>query len=62
MGGRSEWTNFVKSIYDKNKSKKGYSLGDAMKEASRLRKSGKMNKSSNKKTRRRGRSGKRRSH
>ena len=44
MGGRSDWTNFVKSVYEKNKSKPGYTLGDAMREASRLKKSGKMNK------------------
>ena len=42
--GRSEWNNLVKRVYDQNKSKPGYSLGDAMKEASRLRKTGKMPK------------------
>ena len=52
--GRSEWNNLVKRVYDQNKSKPGYSLGDAMKEASRLKKSGKMMKMSNmgKKTKR----------
>ena len=40
----SEWNNLVKKVYDQNKSKPGYSLGDAMKEASKLRKSGKMPK------------------
>lgn len=40
--GRSEWNLFVKKVYDENKHKSGYSLGDAMKEASKLRKSGKM--------------------
>ena len=42
--GRSEWNNLVKRVYDQNKSKPGYSLGDAMKEASELRKTGKMPK------------------
>ena len=44
--GRSEWNNFVKKVYEQNKSKPGYSLGDAMKEASELKKSGKMSMSS----------------
>jgi hypothetical protein len=39
--GRREWNNFVKKVYEQNKSKPGYSLGDAMKEASRMKKSGK---------------------
>lgn len=54
MGGRETWTNFVKSVYYKNKSKKGYTLGDAMKEASRLKKSGKMPKMASTKTKKRG--------
>ena len=42
--GRSEWTAFVKQVFQEGKSKSSsYSLGDAMKEASRRKKSGKMN-------------------
>ena len=42
--GRSEWTAFVKKVFQEGKAKSAsYSLGDAMKEASKRKKSGKMN-------------------
>jgi hypothetical protein len=42
--GRSEWTNFVKKVFQEGKSKNAsYSLSDAMKEASRRKKTNKMN-------------------
>jgi hypothetical protein len=42
--GRSEWNAFVKKVFQEGKSKNSsYSLGDAMKEASKRKKSGKMN-------------------
>ena len=42
--GRSEWTNFVKKVFQEGKSKNSsYSLRDAMKEASRRKKTNKMN-------------------
>lgn len=60
--GRSEWNNFVKKVYEENKSKSGFSLGDAMKLASKLKKTGKMSMSSSmsssKKTRRSKKGGK----
>ena len=31
--GQTEWNKLVKKTYAKNKHKKGYKLGDAMKEA-----------------------------
>jgi len=52
--GRSEWNNMVKKVYDENKHKNGFSLGDAMKLASKLKKSGKMAMTKNKNTKRRG--------
>jgi hypothetical protein len=52
--GSSEWNNMVKKVYDENKHKKGFGLGDAMKLASKLKKSGKMAMPKNKNTKRRG--------
>lgn len=41
--GRSEWNMFVKKVFEEGKSKNpNYLLGDAMKEASKRKKSGKM--------------------
>lgn len=36
----SAWTDLVKQVYNENKSKPGYKLGDAMKEARLLYKKG----------------------
>ena len=36
----SDWNNLVKTVYAENKGKPGYSLGDAMKDASLRRKKG----------------------
>jgi hypothetical protein len=61
--GRSDWTNFVKKVFQEGKSKNAsYSLKDAMKEASRRKKTNKMNfkgadktmKNANKSRKRRG--------
>ena len=46
MRKQSEWNILVKKIFDENKSKPGYRLSDAMKEASAMRKSGETNSSS----------------
>jgi hypothetical protein len=38
----SAWTDLVKRVYNQNKSKPGYKLGDAMKEAAAMKKNGNM--------------------
>jgi hypothetical protein len=56
----SEWTDLVKRVYNQNKHKPGYKLGNAMKDAAKMRKGTKNSSSKSpvgKTARRRGRKG-----